>query len=159
MSTAPNRRWFRFSLRSLFVVVTAIGSGLGVMIYAGSALRRSRDAFVERHSEARPLIESVYRHYSDTGTWPTNEDIAGHSVAPADWVYSARTDPSDPQSPPMLALHGPYHTSLAYYFEPPKNGTISRRWKFSWEGDKTVFEAQQHYSLDLNSPYQPSLVE
>jgi hypothetical protein len=43
---------------------------------------------------------------------------------------------------PLLFLHAPWHSSLIYYFEPPKNGAISRVWTVSHEGDKTYFEAE-----------------
>ena len=34
--TKPKRRWFRFSLRTLFVLVTIIGVGAGYAIKSGS---------------------------------------------------------------------------------------------------------------------------
>ena len=39
-ATAPHRRWFRFSLRTLFVLMTVLGAGLG---WLGVQLKWIRD--------------------------------------------------------------------------------------------------------------------
>ncbi len=44
MTTAPNRRWFRFSLRTLFVVVTCLGCLLGWLAYNLNWIRERRHA-------------------------------------------------------------------------------------------------------------------
>ncbi len=52
MTPAPNRRWFRFRLRTLFVVVTAGGCWLG---YELDWIRQRRAVLARHNSESVPL--------------------------------------------------------------------------------------------------------
>ena len=36
----PRRRWFRFSLRTLLILVTLLSIGLGLFVYRGERQRR-----------------------------------------------------------------------------------------------------------------------
>lgn len=55
MTTAPKHRWFAFSLRTLFVVVTVVGIGLGWVVYQLNWIRQRRAVI------ARPDILSWSR--------------------------------------------------------------------------------------------------
>jgi hypothetical protein len=58
-SPKPNRRWFRFSLRTMLVVVTAICIWLS---YCLNWIRQRRD-----------FVEAMYQH---EGIWSTSQDPA-----------------------------------------------------------------------------------
>jgi hypothetical protein len=113
------------------------------VIIIGWDLRRSLTALRGRHIEATEAIQRVYAFYGRQGRWPTKSEIeaSGNPSIPETWDYS-----SDPQGTyAVLSLHGQYHSSLHYWFSPPRQGAVCNTWTLSVEGDKSEFEADVDY--------------
>jgi hypothetical protein len=112
------------------------------IVVASYQLRRSLREFPRRHGEATEFIESTYRYYMKNGKWPVSSKQSTNelSAPPAEWGYT-----NDPES---IFLYGPYHMALVYYFEPPKGGSVRRKWILSVEGNKTEFDADIIYCVD-----------
>ena len=102
-------------------------------------LKTTYKEFPRRHQESTRFIDGMYRYYSANGSWPNPEDPTQSSdpSIPPDWGFD--------NNPPMISLHGDYHMSLLYYFEPTKKGSVSRKWILDFEGDKTEFDADAEY--------------
>jgi hypothetical protein len=64
MTRAPERSWFRFSLRTLFLVVTLLGSGLGWLGYCLQWINQ-RHEFME--NPPTPFLHVAGRR---TAPWP-----------------------------------------------------------------------------------------
>jgi len=91
------------------------------------------------------FFAQAYRHHSQTGQWPDAITANQFCPIPPGWDYFEHV--SLPADPPMLLLHGEYHNMLAYYFMPPNNSPINRRWTVDWEGSDRDFEADQAYAI------------
>src|SRR5438046_2000057 len=75
--TPPRRRWFRFSLRTLFVAVTIFGVWLGVQ----AKWIRDRRVFLSEHDHAEiyvleasriPSAPGALRIFGERGVWAIN---------------------------------------------------------------------------------------
>jgi hypothetical protein len=69
LTTAPNRRWLRFSLRTLFVVVFAAGCVLGCAVYYLDWVRQRRE-FLARDSVYVPVVDFVTVENWHSAPWP-----------------------------------------------------------------------------------------
>jgi len=121
---------------------------LAVPVNAWLQFQHSYKAFPTRHLEITEFINEVYRYSRHAGRFPDAVAADRLSPLPAEWKYLEKTDPSDPNSTPLVCLYGPYHMSLVYYFSPPDARKISGEWIMSVEGDKTPFEADVIYRRD-----------
>ena len=125
----------------IIAVCIVVGLVLAVPATAWFQFRHSYKTFPDRHLEVTAFIDAVYSYFADQGRWPDAATASSLSRLPAEWIYSDKTDPSDSMSAPLMCLHGPYHMSLTYYFEPPNGQAINSEWIVSLEGDKRQFEA------------------
>jgi len=88
MRIAPQRRWFRFSLRTLFVVVTVVGLGLGWLAWNVNIVRQ----------RMAMRAEIVAEHIARTQIMYSIEDRAGAIAWHAEEVQHA------PSTPMQLSL-------------------------------------------------------
>src|SRR5256885_1568657 len=72
MREAPPRRWFRWSLRTMFVVVTAFGCWLGWQV---NWIRQRHEA-LKRNEESRAIFPTV-GGLQPTGTFPWTLRLLG----------------------------------------------------------------------------------
>lgn len=127
---------------------------LAGVIFCGVNLRDSMKHFSQRHLEATAAINRVYEHFHSHGQWPVKADIEGLGKRwmPCGWEYEG--DPE--QGGPVIWLHGPNHMILSYRFTPPQHGAVSNTWTLSVEGDKTQFQSDIAYSLEVGGENPPS---
>lgn len=69
MSTAPRRRWFRFSLRTCFVVVTLVAIGCGLVAWQAGIVREQKDTFELIRVRAIELLEDAPRVHGFDPKW------------------------------------------------------------------------------------------
>lgn len=140
----PLRRWSRFSLRTLFLAVTVSAVPLAWITSLYYGYHRALREFSRRHVEATQAIEDIYARYRRDGQWPLPEvfDAAVRQRLPEEWT--ANGNPSE--GGPMILLHGPWHSMIAYRFVPPEKGEISKSWELSVEGDLSHFQSDVDYS-------------
>ncbi len=65
MTTTPKRRWFAYSLRTLFVVVTVFGLAVGWFIYQLNWIRQRREA-MDKYSQT--YNDPAERYEKEDGT-------------------------------------------------------------------------------------------
>ncbi len=94
MPPAPKRRWFRFSLRTMFVVVTVLAVLLGWIVYQFNWIRQRHELLAEQDAVTQQLRLVLMPHFvvkTRGMLWLFGEEGRGN----VDLVLDGR-DPSRP---------------------------------------------------------------
>jgi hypothetical protein len=91
MTPTPERRWFRFSLRTLFVVVSLI-CGAGAWTQYPLHWIREREAVLARDDVAVPVACFLTLNVWDSPPWPLNWFGAEAAGFPAFYLPAGTTD-------------------------------------------------------------------
>ena len=81
ISAAPRRRWFRYSLRALFLVVTVLGCWLG---WQANIVRQRKAVRDELVAGAGWLVTAI--DYAQTPSRPAAEDACGEIPVWRRWM-------------------------------------------------------------------------
>lgn len=139
------------------VVAVQMLSLLLLMSLSCCDLEKAKTDFSQRHLEATETINRIYSFFGRNGRWPmkTDFDASGRHWMPPDWQYEGDPD----QGGAVIWLHGPLHMIISYRFLPPEQGLVSNVWSLSFEGDKSTFQADVDYSLDLDDERDPDTIK
>jgi hypothetical protein len=127
MPNPPRRRWFQFSLATMFVVVTLTAIPLGWTAYSLNWIRQRRAVLAEEKIHRNP-------HRRILGIWPT------------EWCRE--------NSPGMLWLFGEPATELVQIVIPDVNNITEAQYKRLAQCERLFPEAE--VELVQNMPWSPA---
>ena len=117
----------RFNKIVLIISATLIVGLLAIMGYGlWRGLTAIRDFPMATANAMQPILESIYRHHSETGAWPENLDDVGLKKVAMPHLATPSFEIVD-HSTAMVRVHGPGHQFMRFTF----SADVTQR-KSSW---------------------------